>query len=341
MPRFVKSILVATLMAAASPAAMAAEDPAMLCDALAGSPDDADLPPGTMGAAFDDLDPSEAAEAACLAAAAEQPAQRRFLTHLGRLYAKRGEYTRALEAYRLAHGRGSAVAANNLGAMYGAGQGVPINEERATLYIRKAANRGLPFAMLTMGARARSGRGMPKNERLAVYWFERGFEAGDANAANDLGVMYQQGYGVREDDSRALELFSESLRRDPGQAIAAYNIAKAYEDGEGVPVDLGWARAYYVMAFDAGDADAADDIGRFHAEGRGTVVDPVIAAEWYTLGAEGGSLYATVSLADAYAAGEGVEADAEKARSLFNAALDLDPDDEWREYIAERMSLLP
>jgi len=341
MARFVKSILIASVLAVSGSAAMATDDPAMMCDAMAASPEDLDLPEGATGIPYGELDPSAGAEEACLAAVDAHPNERRFLTNLGRLYSKRADYGSALEYYRLAHGRGSAVAANNLGSMHMSGQGVIPSEERATLYIRRAANRGLPFAMVTMGARARVGRGMPENYGMSVYWYERAYEAGDAGAANDLAVMYQNGMGVREDDGRAIELFAEALKRDPEYSLAAYNIAEAYEKGEGVPADLGWARGYYVLAFEAGDADAAAEVGRFHAEGLGTVADPAMAAEWYALGASGGSLTATVSLADAYAEGAGVDADAEKARTLFISALDLDPNDAWREYIEERLIALP
>ncbi len=340
MTPFVKSIFLATALATAGSAALAAEDAAAMCDAMAGSPDDLDMPEGAAGITYEALDPTEEAEQACRDAIAEYPGARRFYTSLGRIYSKRGEYGLAVDAYRAAHGRGSAVAANNLGSMYVSGQGVVANEQRATMYFRRAANRGLPFAMLTMAARSRVGLGMPENRYMSVFWYERAYEAGDAGAANDLGVMYQQGMGVREDDARALELFGEALRRDPGNALAAYNIAEAYETGEGVPVDLGWARAYYVLAYEAGDADAAAELGRFHAEGLGTVADPAIAAEWYALGAVDGSLIGTVNLADAYATGTGVEADGGTAEMLYETALDLKPDDQWRDYILDRITAL-
>ena len=341
MARLVGSVLLAASLALGASAAMAEDDAAMLCDNLAGSPEDLDLPEGAAGIAFADLDPSEAVELACLAASGEHPNARRFLTHLGRLYAKRGQSIRALEAYRIANGRGSAVAANNLGAMYARGQGVVQSDDRATQYYRKAAHRGLPYAMLTMGARARSGRGMPQNDTLAFFWYERAHEAGLADASNDLAVLYQRGAGVREDDGRAVELFAAALTRDPRYALAAYNLATAYETGEGVPVDYVWARGYYALAFDAGDADAADDLGRMSALGLGSSADQAAAAEWFRQGAEAGSLYATVHYADALADGVGVEADADAARSLYTAALDLDPNDTWRDYIRERMTILP
>ena len=335
--RFTLAFLVMAL-SLHSASAMATDDPVMTCDTLAGSPQDIDLPDGVEGIAFVALDPSEEIEAACLAASSAFPAQRRFLAHLGRIYAKRGDSLKALDAYRKAHGRGSAVAANNLGAMYITGDGVRANEERATQLIRSAAHRGLVHAMGTMAVRAREGRGMPANPTISFYWYERAHEAGDAVATSDLGVMYQQGYGVRENDERALSLFSAALERDPNAGIAAYNIAQAYEQGEGVEANLGWARGYYLAAFDAGYADAAHDLGRIHAEGLETVADSIAAVAWYERGADAGSLSATVELADAYLNGAGVEQDAEKARSLLLGALDLDPDEGWRAYIDQRLT---
>ncbi len=316
---------------------LAKDAAATTCDALAGSPQDIDLPAGVAGVFFDDLAPAAAVEKACLAAIARQRSERRFHTHLGRIYAKRGDYPKALEFYRLSHSRGSAIAAHNIGMMYIAGQGVPADEDRATRYIRKAANRGLTEAMVTMATRAKNGQGMRASNRLAVFWYEKAHDAGDALAANDLGLMYKNGYGVREDDTRAIELFATALHRDPNNSVAAYNIGNAYETGEGVPVDIGWARAHYVLAFNAGDADAAAELGRLHAEGVGTIVDPSAAVEWYSRGTAGGSLSATVSLADAYLDGSGVEANPAMAQSLYYLALDLDPDGEWSAYINERL----
>lgn len=337
MARFVWSILLTTVLVFSGTGLGWTDDAAATCDALAGSPEDIDLPAGVIGVGFDDLDPNVAAEEACLAAIAAQRSERRFHTHLGRIYAKRGDYSKALESYRLSHSRGGAIAANNLGAMYITGQGVPADENRATQYIRKAANRGLTHAMVTMATRARTGQGMPASDRLSAFWYEKAYEAGSAAAANDLGLMYQNGDGVREDDTRAMELFSTALYRDPNNSAAAYNIGNAYETGEGVPVNIGWARAHYVLAYNAGDADAATELGRLHAEGIGTIVNSEAAVEWYSRGTAGGSLSATVRLADAYLDGSGVEANPAMAQSLYYLALDLDPDDEWGAYINERL----
>ena len=334
----IKLAFLALALSLVSGVAMATDDPAMTCDAFAGSPEDLDLPKGEKGITFGALDPSLEVEAACLAATHADPAERRFYTHLGRIYAKRGDSLKAVDAYRRAHGRGSAIAANNLGAMYIRGDGVRRSHERATQLIRTAAHRGLTYAMRSMAVRAREGLGMTASSSLSFYWYEKAHEAGDALATNDLGVMYQSGYGVREDDARALSLFSDALERDPQLGMAAYNIARAYEQGEGTESNLNWARGYYVLAFEGGVADAAEDLGRVHGEGLGTVADPVAAVTWYQRGADAGSLYAMAELANAYLEGAGVEQDFDKARSLFIAVLDLGPDDEWRAYIDERLN---
>jgi len=334
--RFKLAFLVLAL-SVGSGGAVAADDPVMTCDMFAGSPEDLDLPAGVPGIAFSELEPSNQLEAACLAASEANPASRRIFAHLGRVYAKRGDYPKALAAYRKAHGRGSAVAANNLGAMYIHGEGVRVDQDRATQLIRSAAHRGLTFAMGTMAVRSREGRGMKASQRLSFYWYERAHEAGDAIATNDLAVMYQHGYGVRKNDERALSLFSEALKRDPNAGIAAYNIARAYEEGDGVNADLIWARGYYTSAFEAGYADAANDLGRFHAEGLGTIADPEQAVVWYKRGADLGSFPSMIGLADAHLEGAGVVQNLDEAWSLYLAALDLDPNDAWRAYIDERL----
>lgn len=334
--KFKLAFLVLALSCGSS-GAMAADDPALTCDVHAGSPDDTDLPEGVTGTAFGALDPTDELEAACLAAVEADPTKRRFFTHLGRIYAKRGMDLKSIDAYRTAHGRGSAVAANNLGAMYARGDGVRASQERATQLIRTAAHRGLVYAMRRMGARAREGRGMVASQTVSLFWYRRAHEAGDPFATNDLAVMYQNGYGVREDDKRALSLFSDALARDPDTGIAAYNIAEAYEVGEGVDVNLNWARGYYISALEAGFSDAAYDLGRFHAEGLGTPVDPEAAVRWFKKGADLGSYMAMTELADAHLEGDGVEQNATEALSLYHAALDLDPNDDWRAYINERL----
>ncbi len=340
MARLVKSITVTAALLMTGPGLAAERSAAENCDLMAGSLLDHDLPDGIQGVSFDALDTGDVVKEACLAAIDEHPAKRRFLTHLGHVYAKRGNFREALASYRQAHARGSALAAYQLGMMYQRGQGVSVDDTRATRYIRKAANRGLSKAMVEIAARARDGLGMPANARLSVFWYDKAYVAGDVMAANELGKMYRDGIGVRQDGGRAMELFSEAVRRAPDNASSLYNMGRAYEAGYGAGPDLGWARAYYVLAFEAGHADAAMDIARLHADGTGTVADNGAALTWYTRGSEKGSLQAMIALGDAYAEGTGTEAAPDMARSVFLRALDLRPDDETAGYIKDRLAAL-
>jgi len=61
--------------------AMATDDPAMICDISAGSPQDLDLPEGVTGIAFDALNPTDDVEAACLAASRSEAKHSKPSTH--------------------------------------------------------------------------------------------------------------------------------------------------------------------------------------------------------------------------------------------------------------------
>jgi len=288
MARFIRSMIMATALTMAGAVAGQAEESANICDALAGSPQDIDLPAGVTGKSFSDLDPNEAIEEVCLAAAAAQPSNRRFYTHLGRIYAKRGEYLRAIDAYRTANSRGSAVAANNIAAMFISGQGVAVDEARGTRYVRKAAHRGLTHAMVTLATRARLGRGMHANNQIAVYWYEKAYDAGNALAANDLGVMYQNGDGVLAFNAgdadaaaelgrfhaeglgtvvgheAAVEWYSRGAAE--GSLAATVSLADAYFDGTGVEANPKMAQSLYQLALDLGPNDEWSDYINERAE---------------------------------------------------------------------------
>ena len=310
------------------------------CDHLAASPDDLDRPEGVDGVPYGDLRATDEAMTACKQAVAENPRERRFLTHLGRLYSKRGFHRAAIDVYTAAHAMGSAVAANNLGSMYSEGEGVPENQREAARYFRKAAHRGLPYSMYTMGDRARLGLGMDANMRLARYWYERAAEHGNARSLSNLGVIYRDGLEVRPDTDKAFAFFRKAMEADPAYALPVYHLARMYENGVGREPDMGEALQHYIIAFILGDADAAQEIGDFYLEGKGVEPDPVTALDWYRKGGDMGSAYAMNAVAWSYETGSGVEQDTEKARALYAKTLGMDPDDTLRDHAEERLRAL-
>lgn len=80
---------------------------------------------------------------------------------------ERGDYDAAYRGFRSLAEQGDAIAQNNLGVMYGTGEGVP------------------------------------QDYAEAVKWYRRAAEQGDANAQGNLGFMYVNGRGVPQDYVRA------------------------------------------------------------------------------------------------------------------------------------------
>jgi hypothetical protein len=67
--------------------------------------------------------------------------------------------------YRKAADQGDADAQNNLGAMYGNGEGVAKDDAEAVKWFRKAADQGNASAQLNLGMRYDNGWGVAENDR--------------------------------------------------------------------------------------------------------------------------------------------------------------------------------
>jgi hypothetical protein len=72
--------------------------------------------------------------------------------------------------------------------------------------------------------------------------FERAKELAEHNPF-DLGVLYARGWGVEKDQNEALQWYRKAAEQ--GDRRAQYNLASAYFEGDGVPVD--YATAYFWM----------------------------------------------------------------------------------------------
>lgn len=98
---------------------------------------------------------------------------------LGRSYASGGfygcgleqNYTQAIRWYTEAAQRGHAVAANNLGALFGRGEGTPQDSKRAMYWYEIAAQSGLPRAMFNIAAMLKDGEIGQIDTPGAVAWY--------------------------------------------------------------------------------------------------------------------------------------------------------------------------
>ena len=87
--------------------------------------------------------------------------------------------------------------------MYADGQGVPKDDQRAVVLVRKAAEQGEAFAQFNLGVMYDKGQGVLKDDQQAAAWYRKAAEQGFAEAQHSLGSMYAMGNGVPEDKQAA------------------------------------------------------------------------------------------------------------------------------------------
>ena len=118
------------------------------------------------------------------------------------------------------------------GEMYYYGKGVPKDNQKATMWFRKAAEQGHADAQFVLGLMYAKGEGLEKNDWKATEWFRKAAEQGHADSQFNLGVRYGFGRGVRKDYGLAFNCYQKAANQ--GHAFAQNNLGSMYEKGEGV-----------------------------------------------------------------------------------------------------------
>ncbi|MBL8537610.1 MAG: SEL1-like repeat protein [Hyphomonadaceae bacterium] len=139
-------------------------------------------------------------------------------------------------------------------------------------------------------------------------------QAGDLTAQYELALQMISGGQTQEGVTM--------LRRaaDRGFPMAQYRLAKLYERGEGVPVDLVVARQWTERAAAAGNRRAMHDLGVYFARGEGAPLDEAAAFRWFRQAAELGVADSQYNLGVLYQQGRGVNASAPEALFWFLVA---------------------
>ncbi len=143
---------------------------------------------------------------------------------------------------------------------------------------------------------------------------EQAAQAGDLTAQYELAL--QRLSAGRTQEGVTL------LRRaaDRGFAMAQYRLAKLYERGEGVSVDLAVARQWTERAAASGNRRAMHDLGVYFARGEGAPLDEGAAFRWFRQAAELGVADSQYNLGVLYQQGRGVNASASEALFWFLVA---------------------
>ncbi|MDP3270355.1 tetratricopeptide repeat protein [Limnobacter sp.] len=140
---------------------------------------------------------------------------------------------------------GDAMAQYKVGVAYDFGKGAPRDVVKAKKWYELAANQGHAEAQNSLGSIFQE----EKRYEEALLWFERASSQGHVTATNNLAYLYDFGLGVQQDRRKGFEIYSKAA--DLGSALAMWNIANMYGDGQIGEKDLvnaciwaKWARKF-------------------------------------------------------------------------------------------------
>jgi len=141
-------------------------------------------------------------------------------------------------------------------------------------------------------------------------------EAGDATAINNLVVCHRDGRnGYPQDHTKALDFFHRAAIL--GDFESFLNIGYAYENGEGVEVDMEKATHYYELAAMGGDVNARHNLGILSAKSGN--VDR--ALKHFLIATRDGQSVSLNLIKDLYSKGHATKEDYTKALQAYQAYL--------------------
>lgn len=178
---------------------------------------------------------------------------------------------KAFDYYKQAANNGLAKAQNTVGSFYELGRGVEKNIDLAVSWYRKAADQGYVLAQLNLGVIEYRNQ----KYETARSWFEAAAEEGDVEAQSFLGTIYAKGQGVDVDLEKSLFWHEKSAQNGSAESQYAlgqhyYSIQK-YED----------AFAWYKKASDQGLIQAKHNLARMYENGQGVEKNLLRAGELY------------------------------------------------------------
>lgn len=143
-------------------------------------------------------------------------------------------------------------------------------------------------------------------------------EQGDASAQYELAMAYDAGQGVQKDLVQAAHWCSKAA--DQGHAAAQNCIGSMQQFGDGVPQNEATAASWYEKSSAQGYAEAYTNLGYMYDLGKGVPQDRARAVELYLQGAEKGSLNAMLNAGVSYWKGNGVAVDRAEAFKWLDLA---------------------
>ena len=272
---------------------------AALCDQKAGNAFDPDLVTKTNAVDSLQLNATEGL-AACKAALAVDPQNRRLIYNLGRAQEAAGDDGAAAASYQQAATLGSIAAMSNLGSLYERGDGVKQDYDKARSLYDQAASHGFAEAFDHLGDLYHRGRGVKTDDVMANGYYEQGAAAGYGPAITALGDAAYNGNGMAKDLVKARTTYETAAAR--GEPGALGDLGAMYENGIGGPADLTRARASYEQSVARGNLGAYFALGRFY---KVQLRNPPLGRIYYEKAAAQGDQDGFDSLLKMYKNGEG------------------------------------
>jgi hypothetical protein len=155
--------------------------------------------------------------------------------------------------------QGDAQAQYHLGYIYRYGQGVPLNNDEALRWYRKAADQGYAAGEYGLANMYFYGLGVLQDYTESIRWCRKAADQGYAPAQAGLGSKYFYGDGLAKDDSQSVFWYRKAA--DQGYAWAEYDLGYMYDYGRGVSQDRAEANRWYRKAADHGNEFAQRALG--------------------------------------------------------------------------------
>ena len=187
-----------------------------------------------------------------------------------------------------------------------------------------------PAAQTNIGEMYLRGEGVERNREVAIYWFRRAAGRDFPEAQYRLGRAY-----LNDDNEEAVRWFNSAIEH--GHVQAMNSLATLYEQGQGVPQDLGEAFRLRLRAAEMGNPVAQAMLGTMYADGKGVPRNDAEAAKWYRQSAERGYYFAQSRLGAMYRDGRGVPQDLVEAHKWFTLSAQTAPAD-LSDFYARRRS---
>ena len=197
--------------------------------------------------------------------------------------------------------------------------GIPADPERAERLWEQALAAGSKGARLNLGARLLLNDATDDDAR-AVEMLSDVEPEFIPYAAHPLGRAYLFGHGVEQDLERGSRLMEMAVEASPGNMDAQFLLARAYQNGWGIPVDSVAAYRHMKIAADAGDERAQWNVGMMLLDGVGVTANATLAREYVRRSAEAGHDDGMTSMAVMLALGQGGPVDAPGARVWYERA---------------------